>query len=87
MDQPLNKTLKQFVTSTSQRLLTGGLGVSTQATNSWMRAVKELNDKKFILGTLEKGKYAYLDCPLEISETGNISMNMCVTLDDNTVIF
>ena len=87
IDPPLNKTLKQFVSSTSQRLLTGGLGVSTQTTANWMRAVGEINEKKFLLGKLDKSRFAYLDCPNDISEKGNIEMNLCVSLIENTVTF
>ena len=87
LDVPLNKILKQFVSSTSQRLLTGGLGISTTTTNQWMQIVAELDDKKFVLGTFKKAKYAYLDCPLEISDTDNISMDMSIKLEDSCVIF
>ena len=87
IDPQLNKTLKQFVSSTSQRLLTGGLGVSTQTTANWMRAVGEINEKKFLLGKLDKPRFAYLDCPNDISEKGNIEMNLCVSLIENTVTF
>ena len=83
----LNRQLKKFISSASQRVLTGGLAISTTTTNGWLKAVAEIDDKQFVLGTCEKAKFAYLDCPLEISETGNISMDMSTKLEDSCVIF
>ena len=87
LDIPLNKQLKKSISSTSQRVLTGGLGISITTTNGWLKAITEIDDKQFVLGTCDKAKFAYLDCPLEVSETGHISMDMCLKIEDSYVFF
>ena len=87
LDIPLNKQLKKSISSTSQRVLTGGLGISITTTNGWLKAITEIDDKQFVLGTCDKAKFAYLDCPLEVSETGHISMDMCLKIEDSYVVF